>query len=262
MFKILWSPDGDVAANADAVIDAAPEGNADPATPVTPEVDPQEQKITKIVSERIKKEQERIATETRQAAEAEWNAKIQAKEQEFDSDIAELGIEWNGQPVTTRAQMKQALAEKKIQDEAAQRQIPVEILSELQTTKATANQALSKLSQYERKDALTKEAEKLSSDPVWGNFYKTHEAEIKGIADKLNCDLSTAKLLVLDQKGIPQVDEDAIENRGIQKYLEKKKSYLPVEGSGSSPVTVVSEPKTFKEAREGALAYLRASREQ
>ena len=96
---------------------------------------------------------------------------------------------------------------------------------------------------------MSKEAEVLSADPKWGDFYKANEAEIRAVAEKAGCDLSTAKLIVYDRSGPQKVDEAAIAQKAIQDYINgKQTSYKPVEGSGSTPIQVVSKPKSFDEA--------------
>lgn len=176
-------------------------------------------------------------------------AERDALSQEFNSEIASLGMEWNGQPITTIEQLRQAKAEQKLQEEAETKNIPVEVLQELQNTKSTAQQALDKLSAYERKEAMSKEAATLSADPKWGDFYKANEAEIRAVAENAGCDLGTAKLIVYDRLGPAKVDEAAIAQKAIQDYISgKQTSYKPVEGSGATPVQVVSKPKSFDEA--------------
>ena len=176
-------------------------------------------------------------------------AERDALSQEFNSEIASLGMEWNGQPITTIEQLRQAKAEQKLQEEAETKNIPVEVLQELQNTKSTAQQALDKLSAYERREAMSKESATLSADPKWGDFYKANEAEIRAVAENAGCDLGTAKLIVYDRSGPAKVDEAAIAQKAIQDYISgKQTSYKPVEGSGATPVQVVSKPKSFDEA--------------
>ena len=109
---------------------------------------------------------------------------------------------------------------------------------------------------------MTKEAETISKDPKWGEFFKSNETKIREVAEKAGCDLGTAKLIVYDEIGPAKVDEEAIANKAIQDFLDKKRSYnKPTEGGGATPVAVPHTPTTFKEAREGALAYLRSLKE-
>ena len=230
------------AANADAVIDAAPEGTATPTdtastetTTIEPPVDAPQETDTQAFAHRLKEK----------TAEAE-----QAAFDKVNAVIAKLGgVTPEGNPIQTYEDLQRTLDYQEMQAEAARQNVPVEILTELQSTKSTAQQALDKLSAYERKEALSKEAETLSADPKWGDFYKSNEAEIKAIAERTGCDLGTAKLIVYDRSGPAKVDEAAIAQKAIQDYISgKQTSYKPVEGSGATPIQVVSKPKSFDEA--------------
>jgi len=167
-----------------------------------------------------------------------------------NATIAKLGgTTPEGNPIQTYEDLQRTLEYQEMQAEATTKNVPVEILQELQSTKSTAQQALDKLSAYERKEAMSAEATALSADPKWGDFYKANEAEIKAVAEKAGCDLGTAKLIVYDKSGPAKVDEAAIAQKAIQDYISgKQTSYKPVEGSGASPIQMVSKPKTFDEA--------------
>ncbi len=248
------------AANADAVVDAAPEGIATPTdtastsetpAPETPPAEPTEptETETQAFARRLKEK----------TAEAE-----KAATERFNKLCAKLGGTMpDGSPIQTVDDLEKALEYQEMQALAAEKSVPVEILQELTETKTTAQQALDKLSAYERKEALAAEATALSADPKWGDFYKAHEADITAVADRAKCDLNTAKLIVYDQLGPERVDADAIANKAIQEFIEgKRKDYKPVEGSGATPTQVVGTPKTYAEAREQAMAYLRSAKEQ
>ena len=244
------------AANADAVIDAAPEGTATPTdtastgtTTIETPVDAPQETETQVFAHRLKEK----------TAEAE-----KAAFDKVNAVIAKLGgVTPEGTPIETYEDLQRTLDYQEMQAQAAEQNVPVEVLQELQTTKSTAQQALDKLSAYERKDALAAEAETLAVDPKWGDFYKAHEADIKSAADQFKCDLGTAKLIVYDNVGPEKVDEAAVAQKAIQDYIDgKRTSYKPVEGSGATPTQVVSAPKTWADAREGSKAILRALREQ
>ena len=244
------------AANADAVIDAAPEGTATPTdtastetTTIETPVDAPQETDTQAFAHRLKEK----------TAEAE-----KAAFDKVNAVIAKLGgVTPEGTPIETYEDLQRTLDYQEMQAKAAEQNVPVEVLQELQTTKSTAQQALDKLSAYERKDALAAEAEALTVDPKWGDFYKAHEADIKAAADQFKCDLGTAKLIVYDNVGPEKVDEAAVAQKAIQDYIEgKRTSYKPVEGSGATPTQVVATPKTWADAREGSRAILHALREQ
>lgn len=190
-------------------------------------------------------------TETQAFAKRLAEKTAEAEKAAFDkvnATIAKLGgTTPEGNPIETYEDLQRTLDYQEMQAEAARQNVPVEILTELQNTKSTAQQALDKLSAYERKEAMTAEATALASDPKWGDFYKANEAEIRAVADRAGCDLGTAKLIVYDKSGPTKVDEAAIANKAVQDYLNGK-SYKPVEGSGASPIQVVTKPKNFDEA--------------
>lgn len=245
------------AANADVVIDAAPEGIATPIdtaptseTPAqeTPPAEPTETE-TQAFARRLKEK----------TAEAE-----KAATERFNKLCAKLGGTMpDGSPIQTVDDLEKALEYQEMQALAAEKSVPVEILQELTETKTTAQQALEKLSAYERKDTMAKDAEILSKDEDFGEFFNSKKTEIFEVAERANCDLDTAMTLLLRKYPPAKVDTEAIANKAIQEFIEgKRKDYKPVEGSGATPTQVASTPKTYAEAREQAKAYLRSAREQ
>lgn len=244
------------AANADAVIDAAPEGTATPTdtastetTTIETPVDAPQETDTQAFAHRLKEK----------TAEAE-----KAAFDKVNAVIAKLGgVTPEGTPIETFEDLQRTLDYQEMQAKAAEQNVPVELYSRLTQAEQDALEAKNMLSEYQRKDAIAKEAETLTTDPKWGTFYKAHEADIKAAADQFKCDLGTAKLIVYDKFGPEQVDEAAIANKAIQEFVEgKRTSYKPVEGSGATPTQVVATPKTWADAREGSKAILRAMREQ
>ena len=244
------------AANADAVIDAAPEGTATPTdtastetTTIETPVDAPQETDTQAFAHRLKEK----------TAEAE-----KAAFDKVNAVIAKLGgVTPEGTPILTYEDLQRTLDYQEMQEKAAEQNVPVELYSRLTQAEQDALEAKNMLSEYQRKDALAKEAETLAVDPKWGDFYKAHEADIKAAADQFKCDLGTAKLIVYDNVGPEKVDEAAVAQKAIQDYIEgKRTSYKPVEGSGATPTQVVAAPKTWADAREGSKAILRALREQ
>lgn len=56
----------------------------------------------------------------------------------------------------------------------------------------------------------------------------------------------------------PDVNSEEYKNKIIQDYINGIKSgQIPVEGGGNTPSTVVQTPKTFEDAKKGAMAMLR-----
>jgi hypothetical protein len=58
-------------------------------------------------------------------------ARVEAAQQARDSYIAEQGYEWNGKPITTEAQYKDALAEQALIDKYKDSNLPEEVIQEL-----------------------------------------------------------------------------------------------------------------------------------
>lgn len=216
----------------------------DPAAPEpTPEPDISQ---TKAFSERLNK----MAAEREKAAFDKANGLI-----------AKLnGTMADGTPITTIEQLEQALAQQELQAEAEKQQVPVEVLSRLTQAEKDALEAKAMLSEYKRKETLAEEAKTLSAHQDWGKFFAKHEKAIYEAADKYQCSLGAAKLIVLDEVGPEKVDIDAISNKAIQEYLDKKRTYAPVEGGGASLVQVSQTPKTFEDARKGAIELMRSLR--
>jgi len=245
------------AANADVVDVATPEGTATPidtaptGNTTIPETAPVEQPITETQSFA-----RRLAEKTAEAEKAAFD--------KVNATIAKLGgVTPEGNPIQTFEDLQRTLEYQEMQAEAAKQNVPVEILSRLTQAEKDAMETKNILSEYQRKEAMTKESEALSADKDFGEFFNSNKSKIFEIADKAKCDLDTAMTIALRQTPPKKVDETAIGNKAIQEYIEgKRTSYKPVEGSGAAPAQVVSTPKTYAEAREASKAYLRTLREQ
>ena len=245
------------AANAGAVSAAAPEGPATPETPA-PQADaaPAETKpAPETPAADPKPEKPPEETETQRFSKR-LNAKVT---QERDALIKEI---YGSQGVNTYQQYLDAKAAQEAAQKAKESNVPVEFYNQLTQAQQKADEALQKLSAYERREAIAKEAETLAKDEKWGEFYKANETEIRELAERANTTLDTARLLVLDKKGFEKPDVEKIAKDAVQKYLDGLRvGNKPIEGDGPAPAVVQSSPKTFEEARQGALAMLRAQRQ-
>ena len=256
------------AANAGAAIDTAPEGTATPTEPAQIQADTQAPASigeNTAPPETVPPEPQVTDTQAFARRLKEKTAETEkALTDKYDAIIAKLGGSTpDGRPIQTLDDLQKALEYQEMQAEAAEQNVPVELYSRLTQAEKDAKETKEMLSEYQRKDATAKEAETLAADPKWGEFFKANEADIRAVADKAKCDLGTAKLIVYDRVGPAKVNEAAIANKAIQDYLAGKiKDYKPVEGSGATPVQVPSAPKTFKDAREGSLAFLHAQHQQ
>lgn len=248
------------AANPDAVVDAAPEGIATPE-----ETTPTETDTAEVTPENIPAEPQETETQAFARRLKEKTSETEkAMYDKVNSTIAKLGgVTPEGNPIQTFEDLQRTLDYQEMQAEAQRQDVPVEVLSRLTQAEKDALEAKNMLSQYQRKEAISSEAESLSADPAWGEFYTTHKQDIHAIAEQAGVDLATAKLIVYDRVGPQKVDEEAIANKAIQEYISgKRASYKPVEGSGATPTQVATTPKTYAEAREASKAYLRSLREQ
>ena len=149
------------AANADAVIDAAPEGTATPTdtastetTTIETPVDAPQETDTQAFAHRLKEK----------TAEAE-----KAAFDKVNAVIAKLGgITPEGTPIETFEDLQRTLDYQEMQAKAAEQNVPVELYSRLTQAEQDALEAKNMLSEYQRKDAIAKEAETLTADPKWG----------------------------------------------------------------------------------------------
>jgi hypothetical protein len=145
--------------------------------------------------------------------------------------------------------------------EAQEKGIDPEVYKRVVESEQTAKQALERLAQYENKEKLVKQAEEMAKDPRWGNFFNANKDSIIETANKYNVDLTTARLLVLEEK-FEQPDLEKIKADAVKEHIEAiKKGNLPVEHSGGGGTIVTTSPKTFADARKGALAIIRASKQ-
>ena len=120
-----------------------------------------------------------------------------ATTERFNQLVTKLGGSLpDGSPIQTVEDLEKALEYQEMTAQAEEQNVPVEVLSRLTQAERDALEAKTMLSEYQRKETMAKEAETLSADPVWGEFYKANEADIHALADKAGCDLGTAKLLV------------------------------------------------------------------
>lgn len=125
-----------------------------------------------------------------------------------------------------------------------------------------------KLSKYEKQqetEEYNKYISKLDADVI------TVMAQAKKDGAKIN---EVELLTAANEEGIidlnkvyklrfkPQLDEKTIKENAIKEYIEGlRQGKTPIEGKGESAVVVKDSPKTFKEAREASLAFLRSMKE-
>lgn len=234
-------------ANPPAAAGQEPAPNTNPNPPGANPPAAAEPDVEKAFAARLHQERQKISQEV------EGKAK--------DTVIAEMGMTWNGKPITTYAEYQKAIAEQKTKQEASKVNIDPAVYNRLVEAEQTSKQAMEKLSKFEQKEVLDKQAKELSEDKRWGKFFSQNKDEIFKKAEEANCDLNIAKLLVLNEK-YEEPDFGKLKTDAVKEYIDGlKKGNKPIEGPGTTPVTVPGTPKSFEEARKGALEMLRASKQ-
>lgn len=117
-----------------------------------------------------------------------------------------------------------------------------------------ATETEQRLAKYERREEINKMTAEMESHPQYGAWFKDHRADVLAFADALDHTQGTAQeqlemaTMLMLAKGYapPQpVDEAAIEQRGVQKYIESlKKQNAPVEPRGGGIPTSPPAPST------------------
>lgn len=193
-----------------------------------------------------------------QAFAKRFSAERQKLESDFakqrDSIIAEIYGQYG---INSYQEYQQAKAEAEAQAKAQEMNVDPKLYQEFRSLQ-------DKVNSYERERTISQQERVLSDKP----FYKDWEKDIKSMADSLNTDLQTAYTILAEQKMpdiLKQYDEKlkTAGDEAIKDYLAKKRAAPGItEGTGSTPVTEVKSPKTFDEARMGALAMLKHAMEQ
>lgn len=104
----------------------------------------------------------------------------EAAQQARDSYIAEQGYEWNGKPITTEAQYKDALAEQKLIDQYKDSNLPDEVIQELmEGRKDREERAKEKAAQEEETKKTTQVNDFLDY------FQRVNERPFDGVKDSI-----------------------------------------------------------------------------
>lgn len=203
----------------------------EPIVPTEPDVS-----TTKAFSERLNAKQK------------EWEqAHAQQSQTAIDAEYDRLfGREYG---IHTKAEYDAAVAKRDRAQKAEADGVPVEYAERLNTVEQglksaeqRATTAEQRLAAYERREAMDKIADAFAQNPKYGAFFTANRADIMQFANTLDPTAGTpdqqlefAVKQVLADKWEPPapVDEAAIEERGVKKYLEKLKGQShPVEGAG------------------------------
>lgn len=103
----------------------------------------EEQVTPQMLKIKVDREEREISVEEAAIlAQKGWNydraverARVEAAQQARDSVIADMGYTWNGNPITTETQYKQAMAEQELINKYKDRDLPDEVIKELVESK-------------------------------------------------------------------------------------------------------------------------------
>lgn len=143
----------------------------------------------------------------------------QAQIEARDNMIAEMGMEWNGQPIRTYDEYQKALKEKQLMEEAQQRGIDPKAYAETQLLRE-------EVASYRRESLLTQQDYELTSDPDKGALYNSWKDDIREMADRHGCDLNTAFSVILTERigEVLSMNQKKIQNETIAKINENQVS--------------------------------------
>jgi hypothetical protein len=202
-------------------------------------------------------EQNREYRERRIRAEQALEEAKQAAQREKDELVAKI---FKGQ-FRTAAEWQAAYDAEVMQQQAEAKGMSAEDYAAWMDTQRKAEEAdrratetEQRLAKYERREEMNKMTAEMESHPQYGAWFKDHRADVLAFADTLDHTQGTAQeqlemaTMLMLAKGYapPQpVDEAAIEQRGVQKYIESlKKQNAPVEPRGGGIPTTPPAPRT------------------
>lgn len=172
----------------------------------------------------------------RREFEARKQQEVQRAKDEF---IASQGMEWNGKPITTEAEYRQALVEKQAYDRAiAEGQSP-EIAQQLAEQTRKNQELEERVSNFERQNAINQQEAEFKNDEFLSPIYNQYSDEIRNLADLYNVDINTAWSLFV---GNPQNLKTIIENQ--TKNVEQT-TIQNIQSNGiATPGSLVDEAQT------------------
>lgn len=121
-----------------------------------------------------------------------------------DTVIAEMGYEWNGQPITTYAQYQNALNEQRLQQEAQTRGIDPTLYTEINGMK-------DELTSLKREKTLMAQDNMLSNDPKVGAIYKEWKNDVVDVANQYNIDYDTAFTILTRERISDLMSKQAVQ---------------------------------------------------
>ena len=153
-----------------------------------------------------------------------------AEQRARDSVVAEMQMEWNGQPITSYQQYQQALRERALIEEAQQQGLDPQFYTDFRNMQ-------DELNYYKRNTAITQQDLELVNDPVRGNIYNQWRDDIKQIAMDCNVDLKTAFSVVLEQRlnEVLEVNSKRIQQDTINKINSNQVTPGSLSASNDQP---------------------------
>ena len=121
----------------------------------------------------------------------------ESEQRGMDRAIAELGMNWNGEPITTYAQYQKALREQALMQEAQQQGIDPQFYTDFRNMQE-------EVQAYRQEKTFMEQDKELSGDSVRGQFYNSWKDEIREMATTFGVDLKTAFTLTLENK-LPEI---------------------------------------------------------
>ncbi|WP_199926380.1 MFS transporter [Brevibacillus brevis] len=240
-----------------ATVESVESEEVAPSQTEAQETEPQEDGIEqhRAFAKRLAERTEKAVAEER----AKWQAEQAPYHQELQryKTLSEQMMQFSGH--SDLDSLQQALQQELLQAQAAQHQVPVEVMQRLNELERRA----------ERADELE---HKWQSQQALNTFYSDLDQFMQGKED-----VTTESMIdYMVQTGLSNFDvaykalrADLLEQKlataqqdAVKQYLESKKAPL-VEGAGSAPGVVAdAPPKTWAESQQRALARLRAMNQQ
>jgi|GEM_PF-5036555 len=234
-------PDDTMAANAVESTGEIANSNTDATTESTSEV--------QASTEGVVTEPQQDITQTQAFSHRLKEESSKAEQRARDSVIAEMYGESHG--IKTYSDYQSAIEAERVRVEAEQKGYDPELYARLSS-------AEQKLSSYERERTQSEQEQSLAPKP----FFNDWKDEVKDLAKRANCDYATAYTLLAEQK-MPDIiaNHEAkikeAKDNAVKEYLAAKtRPQGTVEGTGQTPVTTATAPKSFADAKRQSMELL------
>jgi hypothetical protein len=205
---------------------------AEPITEAKPEKTFTQSELDNILTKRLDRERETITKKTAQEAR--------------DAVIAEQGHTWNGQPIKTEAEYKQALKDQATYEALQKQGYPAEAINRLIAVERSQEETVAKLSEYESKSKQQKDAQAF--------FEAFPDAKPEEIPASVWLEVDKGESLVNaytrhENMTLKQQIAEATKAREIEELNAQNaaSSTGSVTGQGAAPITTFFTQKQVKE---------------